>query len=119
MVTVLVTDPGERDGRRVPGVVGGGHRDGADPAVVGVPEIVPVGSIDSPPGSPVAEKVAVDEVSVAATATGVIGPRGVDWSRGVSHDVGDGPGEAGGAGAGTVAGGHGDRARSTAVVGAR
>jgi len=56
------------------------------PAVVGVPVIVPVElSIDSPTGRPVAAyvSVAVDEVSVAATATGVMAePDRSDWSPG-------------------------------------
>ena len=58
-----------------------------EPAVVGVPEIVPVvGSIVRPAGRPVADHdamVAVDEVSVAVGVTGVMAvPETLDRSPG-------------------------------------
>ena len=61
------------------------------PAVVGVPEMVPVElSIDNPVGRPVAVhvSVAVDEVSVAVTVTGVMAePDRSDWSPGLVTDT--------------------------------
>ena len=61
------------------------------PAVVGVPEMVPVElSIDNPVGRPVADQVsvAVDEVSVAVTVTGVMAePDRSDWSPGLVTDT--------------------------------
>ena len=62
------------------------------PAVVGVPEMVPVEwSIDSPAGRPVALKEltgVVDELSVAPIETGVMAePETEDWDPGVATDT--------------------------------
>jgi hypothetical protein len=64
---------------------------GDEPAVVGVPEMVPVdGSMARPAGRPVADHVtaAVDELSVAESVTGVMAePDRSDWLPGFAADT--------------------------------